>query len=53
MEDEEFKQKLALALAGNEEFIKQAKGNYDCKQIWLCVSEQINATIIAINTKIN
>ena len=46
----EFKQKLAITLAGNPEFIKSALDNYNGKMTWFCVSEQINETISRINT---
>ena len=45
MDDKEFKQQLALTLAGNPEFIKQAASNYNGKLIWFPVTEQINATL--------
>ena len=45
MDELHFKQMLALKLAGNPEFIKQVKADYDGKYIWHCVSEQINETV--------
>ncbi len=41
----EFKQKLALALASNPEFIKSADKGYIDKKIWYCVSDSINNAI--------
>lgn len=49
MEDKEFKQRLALALASNTEFIKQARDSYNGKMIWYAVSEQVSGTVNAIN----
>jgi len=48
MTTEEFEQNLIIALASNPEFIKQAGGNYDGKQIWFAVTEQINSTVNGI-----
>ena len=49
MNDYEFKQKLAITLAGNPEFIKEAMVGYNGKHAWYCVSEQINETISRVN----
>tara|TARA_R110000803_G_scaffold95395_5_gene163405 strand:+ start:8453 stop:8623 length:171 start_codon:yes stop_codon:yes gene_type:complete len=49
MNEYEFKQKLAITLAGNPEFIKAAANSYDGKHVWHCVSEQINTTISQVN----
>lgn len=51
MDDKEFKQKLALVLAGNVEFIKQAKDNYNGKMTWFSASEQINETVNSVKIK--
>ena len=51
MEDKEFKQRLALALASNTEFIKQAKDGYDGNMVWYSVSDQISCTVNAVTIK--
>ncbi len=45
MFDLEFKQKLALALASNPEFVRLAERDYDHKMTWRCVSDSINNAI--------
>ena len=40
--DNEFRQKIAIALAGNTEFVKIANLDYDGKYIGFCVGEQIH-----------
>lgn len=46
---DDFKEKLALNLAANPEFIKEAMKCYDRKMTWYCVSQQINKTIAEID----
>ena len=43
--DNEFRQKIAIALAGNTEFVKIANEDYRSKYIGFCVGEQILLTI--------
>ena len=43
--DNEFRQKIAIALAGNTEFVKQSAEDYRGKHVGFCVSEQILLTI--------
>jgi len=52
MTNEEFEQKLIIALVSNPEFVKQASDNYDGKQIWFSLSEQINSTVNGIKKPI-
>lgn len=55
MTDDEFKQKLAITLAGNPEFVLQAKkdheGRYESHRIGFCVSTEINIAISGIEIK--
>ena len=43
--DNEFRQKIAIALAGNTEFVKIANEDYRGKYVGFCVGEQILLTI--------
>ena len=45
MTDIEFKQQMAIALASNNEFVKQSDEAYNNKVIGYCVVEQINKVL--------
>ena len=47
--DKDFRQGIALTLAGNPEFIKSAVNGYDHKHVGFCVAEQITLTISKLN----
>lgn len=46
--EEELKRNIAIALAGNVEFVRLANGNYNGKLIGFCVAEQINLALRVI-----
>lgn len=45
MMDIEFKQKLAIALAGNPEFVKYSDSSQSNKRVGFCISAEINYAI--------